>query len=63
MRKIEYILIDSDTESHDSKYGRRHVPDSRYHFCVNREGLVINGADIRQSVNSKPSFIASWLPT
>lgn len=59
MRKIHYIFIVSDTETHDNKsghYGKsdlRHQPSSLFahHFIVNSEGLVIPGTDIHQPVH------------
>ena len=51
MRKINYIIIDSDIESHDSKSIRRNVPNSGHHYCVNQQGLVINNVDISKPIN------------
>lgn len=59
MRKIHYIFIVSDTETHDNQsghYGKsdlRHQPSSLFahHFIVNSEGLVIPGTDIHQPVH------------
>lgn len=51
MRKINYILIDSNTESHDGKPDHHHVLDGRHHYCVNRQGLVTNDVDIRKIIN------------
>lgn len=48
MRQIEYIFIDSDSENHGNKSGNNDLPGFRYHFIVNREGIVINTIDISQ---------------
>lgn len=51
MRKIEYIFIDSDCQTNDSKSGRRAVSLFRHHFTVTEEGLVLNPIDISSIVN------------
>lgn len=51
MRQIEYIFIDSDSENHGNKSGNNDLPSFRYHFIVNREGIVINTTDIQYPVN------------
>lgn len=51
MRQIEYIFIDSDSENHGNKSGNNDLPGFRYHFIVNREGIVINTTDIQYPVN------------
>ena len=45
MRKIEYIIIDSDRENHDGKSGSHAVPHLGYHYVVNPQGLVLNPTD------------------
>ena len=47
MRKIDYLFIDSDTETNNSKSSRRDVSNLRYHYVVNSQGLVINATDIQ----------------
>lgn len=46
MRKIEYIFIDSDTETHNGKPSRHAIPNLGYHYVVNSEGLVLNPTDV-----------------
>ena len=48
MRKIDYIFIDSDSETRDSQPGRHAVSLFRHHLIVNAEGLLTNTIDIRQ---------------
>ena len=47
MRQINYIFIDSDTQTHNHQSGRCDVSNLRYHFVVNSQGLVINPTDIQ----------------
>ena len=51
MRKIEYIFIDSDRPSENSKYPHYDVPNFGYHFIITREGAVINTTDIQYPVS------------
>ena len=51
MRKINYILIDSDCKSHNGQHDHHCMPDGRHHYCVNRDGLVINNLDICKTTN------------
>ena len=51
MRKIEYIIIDSDCQANDNKSVRPAVSLFRHHFTVNSEGLVANPIDIGHTVN------------
>ena len=51
MRKIEYIFIDSDCQTNDSKSGRPAMSLFRHHFTINNEGLVLNPIDISSTVN------------
>lgn len=51
MRKIEYIFIDSDRPSDNSKSPHYDVPDFRHHFIVTREGAVVNATDIQYPVS------------
>ena len=47
MRQINYIFIDSDTQTHNHQSGRCDVSNLRYHFVVNSQGPVINTTDIQ----------------
>ena len=51
MRKIEYIFIDSDRPSDNSKSPHYDVPNFGYHFIITREGAVINTTDIQYPVS------------
>ena len=58
MRKINYILI-SDTLSesgHPATLGSL-FPDFGYHFCVNPQGLVIEGLDLSRPTTILPGPI------
>ena len=57
MRKIEYIFIDSDCQTNDSKSSHHALPNFGHHFIVNTEGLVINPIDISSTVNLIPGPI------
>ena len=46
MRKIEYIFIDSDTETHDGKPSRHAVPNLGYHYVVNRGSSECNPSSL-----------------
>ena len=46
MRKIEYIFIDSDTETHNGKPGRHAVPNLGYHYVVNRGSSECNPSSL-----------------
>lgn len=46
MRKIEYIFIDSDCQTNDSKSRHHALPNFGYHFVVNSQGLVIHPTNI-----------------
>ena len=47
MRQINYIFIDSDTQTRNHQSGRCDVSNLRYHFVVNSQGPVINTTDIQ----------------
>ena len=46
MRKIEYIFIDSDTETHNGKPSRHAVPNLGYHYVVNRGSSECNPSSL-----------------
>ena len=45
MRQIEYIFIDSDTKNNHRKSSHHAIPNIRYHYVVNSQGLVLNPTD------------------
>lgn len=65
MRKIDYIFIDSDTQTPDFKSDRPAMSDLRhqlsalgpYHYIVNSEGLIIPGLDLHRTLELIPGPI------
>ena len=47
MRKIDYIFIDSDRKTNDSKPDSHDVSNLRYHYVVNSQGCVINPTPVQ----------------
>ena len=46
MRKIEYIVIDSDCQTNDGKSRHHALPNFGYHFVINSQGLVLSPTSI-----------------